>query len=220
MSDRVRIHAAFTLHSFLGVTIRGSVVVHTRRLCSQHAWACSDAVVFKYRRGYPALVSSGLRRYSMRKYRVRWRTRPPSACYYRRFQTSQSSRILACRRRLGISGEHARSMFQPPAMLFPNKSCCPTKHYADIYPMQGSTPPFCVLDVATFCLVTVRPTNYTQRSFCGRKTQMSFQTRKNLHMIFLPLMVALCFHSVVFRYVGSILIVWYILDRMYFTTKQ
>ena len=106
MSDRVRIHAAFTLHSFLGVTIRGSVVVHTRRLCSQHAWACSDAVVFKYRRGYPALVSSGLRRYSVRKYRVRWRTRPPSTCYYRRFQTSQSSHILACRRRLGISGEH------------------------------------------------------------------------------------------------------------------
>lgn len=49
---------------------------------------------------------------------------------------------------------------------------------------------------------------------------MSFQTRKYLHMTFLPLMVALCFHSVVFRYVGSILIIWYIADRTYFTTKQ
>ena len=50
--------------------------------------------------------------------------------------------------------------------------------------------------------------------------QMSFQVRKILHLIFLPLMVALCFHSVVFRYVGSILIVWYVLDRFYFTTRQ
>lgn len=50
--------------------------------------------------------------------------------------------------------------------------------------------------------------------------QMSFQLRKSLHMFFLPLMVALCFHSVVFRYVGTILIVWYTIDRVYFTTKQ
>lgn len=50
--------------------------------------------------------------------------------------------------------------------------------------------------------------------------QMSFQLRKSLHMLFLPLMVALCFHSVVFRYVGTILIVWYTIDRVYFTTKQ
>ena len=49
---------------------------------------------------------------------------------------------------------------------------------------------------------------------------MSFQFRKGLHLLFLPLLVALCFHSVVFRYVGSILIVWYVLDRFYFTTRQ
>ena len=49
---------------------------------------------------------------------------------------------------------------------------------------------------------------------------MSFQCRKNLHMLFLPMLVALCFHSAVFRYVGGILIVWYTLDRVYFTSKQ
>eukprot|EP00904_Undaria_pinnatifida_P005548 jgi/Undpi1/2122/HiC_scaffold_12.g05508.m1 len=52
------------------------------------------------------------------------------------------------------------------------------------------------------------------------RTKIPFQTRKNMHMTFLALLVALCFHSVVFRYVGSILIVWYLLDRLYFTTKQ
>lgn len=51
-------------------------------------------------------------------------------------------------------------------------------------------------------------------------SQMPFQLRKNLHMLFLALLVALCFHSVNFRYVGSILLVWYALDRFYFTTKQ
>ena len=39
-------------------------------------------------------------------------------------------------------------------------------------------------------------------------------------MLLLPLMVALCFHSVTFRYVGFIIILWYTLDRVYFTTKQ
>ena len=49
---------------------------------------------------------------------------------------------------------------------------------------------------------------------------MSFQFRKNLHMLLLPLLVALCFHSVHFRYVGSFLLLWYCFDRFYFTTKQ
>ena len=49
---------------------------------------------------------------------------------------------------------------------------------------------------------------------------MTFENRKLMHLLFLPLIIALCFHSVQFRYVGSILIVWYILDRLYFTTKQ
>lgn len=50
--------------------------------------------------------------------------------------------------------------------------------------------------------------------------QMTFEFRKAMHMLFLLMLVAICFHSVVFRFVGSILIVWYILDRLYFTTKQ
>jgi len=41
-----------------------------------------------------------------------------------------------------------------------------------------------------------------------------------MHLLFLPLMAALCFHSPHFGYVGSILLVWYLLDRLYFTTKQ
>ena len=49
---------------------------------------------------------------------------------------------------------------------------------------------------------------------------MKFQTRKNMHMMFLAFLIALCFHSIVFRYVGSILIIWYIFDRLYYTTKQ
>eukprot|EP00752_Nemacystus_decipiens_P012303 g10908.t1 len=52
------------------------------------------------------------------------------------------------------------------------------------------------------------------------KKKMTFQTRKNMHMLFLALLVALCFHSVHFRFVGSALLVWYVLDRFYFTTKQ
>lgn len=39
-------------------------------------------------------------------------------------------------------------------------------------------------------------------------------------MLFIFMLVALCFHSVKFRYVGSTFLVWYILDRFYFTTKQ
>lgn len=50
--------------------------------------------------------------------------------------------------------------------------------------------------------------------------QATFEFRKGLHMLFLLMLIAICFHSVVFRFVGSILIVWYILDRLYFTTKQ
>lgn len=49
---------------------------------------------------------------------------------------------------------------------------------------------------------------------------MSFEVRKALHFLFVPLTVAICFHSVTLRYIGSVLIVWFLLDRMYFTTKQ
>ena len=49
---------------------------------------------------------------------------------------------------------------------------------------------------------------------------MMYQTRKNMHMLFLALLVALFFHSVRLRFVGSLLLLWYCLDRFYFTTKQ
>lgn len=39
-------------------------------------------------------------------------------------------------------------------------------------------------------------------------------------MLFLPMLIGLCFHSYVFAYVGGILLVWYTVDRIYFTTKQ
>lgn len=50
--------------------------------------------------------------------------------------------------------------------------------------------------------------------------QMKFDARKMMHALFLPVLIGLCFHSYVFRYVGSILIVWYLVDRFFFTTKQ
>lgn len=50
--------------------------------------------------------------------------------------------------------------------------------------------------------------------------QMNFQFRKTMHMLFLVLLVALCFHSVTFQYVASILLVWYLLDNFFFVTKQ
>ncbi|CAM9830722.1 unnamed protein product [Sphacelaria rigidula] len=49
---------------------------------------------------------------------------------------------------------------------------------------------------------------------------MRFETRKGMHMLFIPMVVGLCFHSMAFRYIGAILIVWYSVDRFYFTTKQ
>lgn len=49
---------------------------------------------------------------------------------------------------------------------------------------------------------------------------MKFETRKTMHLLYLPMLVGLCFHSVVFRYVGSILIVWATVDRFYFTSNQ
>eukprot|EP00752_Nemacystus_decipiens_P012591 g11151.t1 len=49
---------------------------------------------------------------------------------------------------------------------------------------------------------------------------LTYETRKSMHMLFLPALVALCFHSATFRYVGAILLVWYCLDRFYFTTRQ
>ncbi|CBN78808.1 putative respiratory burst oxidase homolog protein [Ectocarpus siliculosus] len=52
------------------------------------------------------------------------------------------------------------------------------------------------------------------------RNKMTFQFRKRMHMLFLVMLVALCFHSVVFRYVASILLLWYLIDNFYFITKQ
>eukprot|EP00903_Cladosiphon_okamuranus_P007702 g7464.t1 len=51
-------------------------------------------------------------------------------------------------------------------------------------------------------------------------TKLSFQFRKVMHMMFLVLLVVLCFHSSTFRYVASILLVWYTVDQFFFITKQ
>lgn len=50
--------------------------------------------------------------------------------------------------------------------------------------------------------------------------QMSFETRKGMHMLFVALLVTISFHSYAFRFLGSILVVWYALDKFYFITKQ
>lgn len=52
------------------------------------------------------------------------------------------------------------------------------------------------------------------------RAQLTFQFRKAMHMLFLVLLVVLCFHSSTFRYVASILLVWYAVDQFFFITKQ
>ena len=49
------------------------------------------------------------------------------------------------------------------------------------------------------------------------RTQLTFEVRKMLHMLFIPLIIALCFHTPALRLAGAILLTWYILDRLYFT---
>jgi len=39
-------------------------------------------------------------------------------------------------------------------------------------------------------------------------------------MLFLVMLVALCFHSSTFKYVASTLLVWYSIDQFFFITKQ
>ena len=50
--------------------------------------------------------------------------------------------------------------------------------------------------------------------------QMTYELRKLMHMLFIPFIVAICFHGVVLRTLGIVLLVWYLLDRLYFTTKM
>ncbi|CAM9160730.1 unnamed protein product [Ascophyllum nodosum] len=49
------------------------------------------------------------------------------------------------------------------------------------------------------------------------KSRLTFEVRKMLHMLFIPLIIALCFHTPALRLAGAILLTWYILDRLYFT---
>lgn len=50
--------------------------------------------------------------------------------------------------------------------------------------------------------------------------QFTFEFRKLLHLLFVPFTVALCFHSPALKVVCSVLLVWYIVDRLYFTTRM
>ncbi|CAM9294444.1 unnamed protein product [Ectocarpus sp. 6 AP-2014] len=51
------------------------------------------------------------------------------------------------------------------------------------------------------------------------KERVTFETRKYLHMLFIPFVVALCFHGTRLKALGAVLLVWYLLDRFYFTTR-
>ncbi|CAN0019892.1 unnamed protein product, partial [Ectocarpus sp. 13 AM-2016] len=70
-----------------------------------------------------------------------------------------------------------------------------------------------------FAILVLLPIVLPMRFSFFRK-KMTFQFRKRMHMLFLTMLVALCFHSVVFRYVASILLLWYLIDNFYFITKQ
>eukprot|EP00904_Undaria_pinnatifida_P005572 jgi/Undpi1/2144/HiC_scaffold_12.g05530.m1 len=52
------------------------------------------------------------------------------------------------------------------------------------------------------------------------KKKITFECRKLMHMLFIPFIVAICFHGSVLMAEGTILLVWYLLDRLYFTTKM
>ncbi|CAB1097723.1 unnamed protein product [Ectocarpus sp. CCAP 1310/34] len=50
--------------------------------------------------------------------------------------------------------------------------------------------------------------------------QLTFEVRKYLHLLFMPFMIAVCFHGRALQILGAILLAWYLLDRLYFTTKM
>eukprot|EP00904_Undaria_pinnatifida_P005538 jgi/Undpi1/2113/HiC_scaffold_12.g05499.m1 len=52
------------------------------------------------------------------------------------------------------------------------------------------------------------------------KSWLSFEFRKVMHMLSIPFLLALCFHTKAVRSMGIVLLVWYLLDRMYFTTRM
>lgn len=50
--------------------------------------------------------------------------------------------------------------------------------------------------------------------------KLTYEIRKSLHLLFIPFTVAMCFHGPALRVTCSILLVWYLLDRLYFTTRM
>ncbi|CAM9558042.1 unnamed protein product, partial [Hapterophycus canaliculatus] len=52
------------------------------------------------------------------------------------------------------------------------------------------------------------------------KEKLTYEIRKTLHLLTIPFMVAICFHGRSLRLLGAVLLVWYLVDRLYFTTKM
>lgn len=50
--------------------------------------------------------------------------------------------------------------------------------------------------------------------------QMTFEVRKAIHMLFIPFILGLCFHGNVLRYLCGMLLVLYVVDRLYYTTRM
>ena len=54
----------------------------------------------------------------------------------------------------------------------------------------------------------------------SKHPQLTYEFRKLLHLLFIPFMVAICFHGRPLRILGAVLLTWYLADRLYFTTKM
>eukprot|EP00903_Cladosiphon_okamuranus_P021567 g19829.t1 len=52
------------------------------------------------------------------------------------------------------------------------------------------------------------------------KAKVKYEVRKTIHLLFIPFMVAACFHGKWLRLLGGALLAWYLVDRLYFTTKM
>ena len=50
--------------------------------------------------------------------------------------------------------------------------------------------------------------------------QLTYEARKAVHLLFIPFMVAVCFHGRWLRLLGGVLLAWYLADRLYFATKM
>ncbi|CAM9786026.1 unnamed protein product [Scytosiphon promiscuus] len=52
------------------------------------------------------------------------------------------------------------------------------------------------------------------------RAKVTYEVRKTLHLLTIPFMVAICFHGRPLQLLGAVLLVWYLVDRLYFTTKM